>query len=283
MARIFEERPSSAANDTEVVTSVLVSRRPKHLGMWFGGLRNLQSFLVGSFKTEFGGIDIGSHSVKFVLLGRERDRIVVKDVQIEKLAKLTAVERREEKEKELQNALMKIASRVKSKTKVGIALNDPSLFAEPIVVQRNSGKELKELVQKELSEKHLIDPAASFFDFVPTNAPDTLNNTQDLFVVAAPRELVYRQFGVAQSAGFRVLSVEQDARDLAREYLRRGVFSPATAVDALHVAVAVAARQDILVSWNFRHLVNRRRRAMVNEVNVLTGNPAIEILAPPEV
>jgi len=49
------------------------------------------------------------------------------------------------------------------------------------------------------------------------------------------------------------------------------------------VAIAVAARQDILVSWNFRHLVNRRRRALVNEVNVLAGYPSIEILAPPEV
>jgi len=37
------------------------------------------------------------------------------------------------------------------------------------------------------------------------------------------------------------------------------------------------------VSWNFRHLVNRRRRALVNEVNILTGFPSIEILAPPEV
>ena len=55
------------------------------------------------------------------------------------------------------------------------------------------------------------------------------------------------------------------------------------AIDALHVAIAVATRQDILVSWNFRHLVNRRRRALVNEVNILTGYPSIEILAPPEV
>jgi hypothetical protein len=39
----------------------------------------------------------------------------------------------------------------------------------------------------------------------------------------------------------------------------------------------------ILVSWNFRHLVNRRRRALINEVNALMGHPGIEILAPPEV
>jgi hypothetical protein len=54
-------------------------------------------------------------------------------------------------------------------------------------------------------------------------------------------------------------------------------------IDALHVAIAVAARQDILVRWNFRHLVNRRRRALVNEVNIVAGYPSIEILAPPEV
>jgi len=52
--------------------------------------------------------------------------------------------------------------------------------------------------------------------------------------------------------------------------------------DATHVAAAVLTRQDLLVSWNFRHLVNRRRRAMVNEVNVMRGLPHIEIVAPPE-
>lgn len=82
---------------------------------------------------------------------------------------------------------------------------------------------------------------------------------------------------------FAVLPIEEEARRLAQEYVRRGVFSPGTIEDALHVAVAVVSRQDMLVSWNFRHLVNRRRRAQINEVNILTGYPAIEILAPPEV
>jgi hypothetical protein len=41
-------------------------------------------------------------------------------------------------------------------------------------------------------------------------------------------------------------------------------------------------RLYLIVSWNFRHLVNRRRRALVNEVNILAGYPIIEIIAPPE-
>jgi hypothetical protein len=81
---------------------------------------------------------------------------------------------------------------------------------------------------------------------------------------------------------FSILPVEE-ARRLAQEYVLRGVFSPGTMEDAIHVAGAVASRQDMLVSWNFRHLVNRHRRALINEVNVLMGYPTIEILAPPEV
>jgi len=81
---------------------------------------------------------------------------------------------------------------------------------------------------------------------------------------------------------FGVLPIEAEARRLALEYVNREVFSPGTMADALHVAVAVTSRQDILVSWNFRHLVNRRRRALINEVNILMGYPTIEILAPPE-
>jgi len=208
VARIFGESIQAGIKETETVTQVLASRQAKRFKSFnFSGLRNLISI---GFKHEFGGIDIGSSSVKFVLLGHDGGRLSIKDVQVEKLVKLSSVERSEEKEKELQNALMKIASHVKSKTKVGIVLNDPSLFAESIVVQRTQ-KQLRETVQKELLEKHLIDPATNFFDYVSTNTPDPLNNTQGLFVVAAPRELVYRQFGIAQSAGFRVLSVEINA------------------------------------------------------------------------
>jgi len=82
--------------------------------------------------------------------------------------------------------------------------------------------------------------------------------------------------------GFSVIEVNDEMRALARRYLDRSVLPPSARDDALHVAIAVVSRQDILVSWNFRHLVNRRRRAMINEVNIAAGYPVIEIVAPPE-
>ncbi len=52
----------------------------------------------------------------------------------------------------------------------------------------------------------------------------------------------------ASVRGFEVLPVGTDSRRLPQEYVRRGVFSPAMLDDALHVAVAVLTRRDVLVS-----------------------------------
>jgi predicted nucleic acid-binding protein len=75
--------------------------------------------------------------------------------------------------------------------------------------------------------------------------------------VRATREVVPQRRMDELIAPFEVLPVADEARELARAYVRRGVFSPSTLDDALHVAVAVVTRRDLLVSWNFRHLVNR--------------------------
>jgi len=82
--------------------------------------------------------------------------------------------------------------------------------------------------------------------------------------------------------GLTLHTITADMRKLAEQYVKTGVFTPIMVNDAVHVAAAVLTRQDILVSWNFRHLVNRTRRAKVNEVNVSLGLPTIEIIVPPE-
>lgn len=80
-----------------------------------------------------------------------------------------------------------------------------------------------------------------------------------------------------------VHSVTDLMRSLARSYIDSGVFTGVMYNDAVHVAAAVLTRQDVLLSWNFRHLVNRRRRAQINEVNISLGLPTIDIVAPPEI
>ena len=83
-------------------------------------------------------------------------------------------------------------------------------------------------------------------------------------------------------AGFQIIPVTDEMRTLAEKYLLAGAFTRTMYNDAVHVAAATLSRQDVLVSWNFKHLVNRRRRAMVWGVNATAGLGQIDILSPPE-
>ncbi len=50
-----------------------------------------------------------------------------------------------------------------------------------------------------------------------------------------------------------------------------------------HFAIATINRVDVLVSWNFRHIVNLSRIRLYNSVNLKYGYPLLEIRSPREV
>ena len=79
-----------------------------------------------------------------------------------------------------------------------------------------------------------------------------------------------------------VLPWQDEMERLAEAYVAQAAFTPALIQDARHVAAAVVSGIPILLSWNFRHLVNRTRRIRVNLVNSERGYGQIEIIAPPE-
>lgn len=74
-----------------------------------------------------------------------------------------------------------------------------------------------------------------------------------------------------------------EAGELAAAYLERGIVGPGSHADALHVALATVGRCDVLVSWNFRHIVNLGRIRLFNAVNLEFGYGLIEIRSPLEV
>lgn len=79
------------------------------------------------------------------------------------------------------------------------------------------------------------------------------------------------------------LEVTTDAVELHEAYLRTSVVSTRYADDALHVAVATVARADVLVSWNFRHMVNPIRIRAFNGVNTAQGYGPIIIMTPTDI
>lgn len=81
---------------------------------------------------------------------------------------------------------------------------------------------------------------------------------------------------------FEKLTLMEEIEQLANEYIARGIFPVRKRVDALHTAIATVNSLDVLVSWNFEHLVKRNTRIMVNNTNLLMGYKPLEILSPPE-
>jgi hypothetical protein len=49
-----------------------------------------------------------------------------------------------------------------------------------------------------------------------------------------------------------------------------------------HIPFATVARVDVLVSWNFKHIVNLKRIHAYNAVNLKRGYPLLEIRIPRE-
>lgn len=84
-------------------------------------------------------------------------------------------------------------------------------------------------------------------------------------------------------AHIEILQLGAEARELAEAYMNEGVITVKMQADAQHIAIASVARVDVLVSWNFKHIVNLHRIHGYNSVNLRRGYPTIEIRAPREI
>jgi hypothetical protein len=79
------------------------------------------------------------------------------------------------------------------------------------------------------------------------------------------------------------VALTDEAMALARRYVEAGVVTPSKLVDAQHIAIATFHQLDVLVSWNFKHIVNVQRIRGYNSVNLRLGYRLLEIRTPLEV
>lgn len=80
-----------------------------------------------------------------------------------------------------------------------------------------------------------------------------------------------------------ILEITKSALELSEEYLRKEILTPKFRDDALHIALASLANVDVLVSWNFRHIVHYDKIRLFNAVNLENGLKTIDIYSPREV
>ena len=79
------------------------------------------------------------------------------------------------------------------------------------------------------------------------------------------------------------LNVTEEAVQLAEAYLERQILTSKFSDDALHIALASVAEVDVLVSWNFRHIVHFDKIRLFTAVNIECGCKPLQIYSPREV
>ena len=78
------------------------------------------------------------------------------------------------------------------------------------------------------------------------------------------------------------VEVTDEVARLAEMYITENVVGKTSLADCLHIALATVNKADVLVSWNFKHIVNLKRIRGYNSVNVKLGYSIIEIRSPKE-
>lgn len=77
--------------------------------------------------------------------------------------------------------------------------------------------------------------------------------------------------------------VTEEMERLQSAYLSSGILGVSNDADALHVAAATLLNVDMIVSWNFKHIVHFEKIRGFNAINKLWGYKEVEIYSPLEI
>jgi hypothetical protein len=125
-------------------------------------------------------------------------------------------------------------------------------------------KEATQLLFNRLTDNEIIFVISDLLDLELLNAPENV------------RELLHNY----SADKFDRVELTEEAIKLADAYIVEKVVGQTSLEDCRHIALATVNRVDVLVSWNFKHIVNLDRIKGYNSVNLKLGYPIIEIRSP---
>ncbi len=77
-----------------------------------------------------------------------------------------------------------------------------------------------------------------------------------------------------------IIQLNDEMFNLAGLYIKEKAVTPKSYDDAVHIAAATIRKADVIVSWNFKHIVNFARIRAYNSTNLKYGYSIIDIRTP---
>ena len=79
---------------------------------------------------------------------------------------------------------------------------------------------------------------------------------------------------------YEILEIKDSTQKLATEIINMGILTNKSFDDCTHIAVAIENECDIIVSWNFKHMVNIKTINGIRAITLLKNQKNINILNP---
>ena len=131
-------------------------------------------------------------------------------------------------------------------------------------------------------DQKFCEASRQFFDEVASdNFLLVTSAVVEAEIEPAPEEV--RNFFASVAEKYQVSAIDQNALELQEQYIAAGIVTEKSIQDALHVAIATIAECDLIVSWNFKHIVHYDKIPKYNAINILNGYKNISIYSPLEV
>ena len=126
------------------------------------------------------------------------------------------------------------------------------------------------------------DPSRQFFDEVDAGRFELVTSAVvEAEIEPSPEKI--QLFFAKYAEVANIASINEEALELQSSYIQSGVVGEKSLDDALHVAIATISGCDLIVSWNFKHIVHFDKIPKYNAVNVINGYGHIGIYSPLEV
>jgi predicted nucleic acid-binding protein len=107
----------------------------------------------------------------------------------------------------------------------------------------------------------------SFFDEVKNGNKKIIVSDLVLLELEEAPDNVKKVLEAISEDHIEYVALTEESISLANAYLQEGIIAEKSLSDARHIAIATVEKADILVSWNFKHIVNLNRIHLINSVN----------------
>jgi hypothetical protein len=119
-------------------------------------------------------------------------------------------------------------------------------------------------------------------DFKLGNFIPVISDVVSAEIQEAP-EIVRTVYADLLGAYVEHVEITDEVVHLANVYVQRGIVTQKYYDDGLHVSLATVHGVDVIVSWNFRHIVHLDKIRLFNAANMENGYNPIQRYSPREV